>query len=264
MAFDEGKYDVAAAIAGFFKDRKDARDTYLNQPLVQVWDDESGTMVYKRRSEAVGMSSSEKINYNNKFDEYVDNLDDFYYDKQSPDADGNVNYKAIADSDLVTNLKYDGRNVDPEQPEKVMTKADYEQAIGLISQYGENTYGPKDGTGTESIKYDDAQKLNISTNKKELARWNAILDNQDSFVSNGQTITIKKESIINPNTRQPWDLQSKEGRDKFYEYALTMRDSYKEKLTEFGADFTDPLEAYNKSRSINPNNVTKPKPTGNY
>ena len=38
----------------------------------------------------------------------------------------------------------------------------------------------------------------------------------------------------------------------------------KAKLTEFGADFTDPLEAYNKSRGINPNNVTKPKPTGNY
>ena len=264
MAFDEGKYDIATAIAGFFKDRKDARDTYLNQPLVQVWDDESGNMVYKRKSEAIGMSSSEKINYNKKFDEYIDNLDDFYYDKQTPDSDGNVNYKAIADSPFVTDIKFKGRNVGPNQPEKVMTKEDYEQAINLIGQYGENTYGPKDGTGNGLAKYGDDTKLNISTSKKELSRWNAILDNQDSFVSEGRTITIKKESIINPQTRKPWDLKSPEGRDRFYEYALTMRDSYKEKLTEFGADFTDPLKAYNKSRGINPDNITKLKPTGNY
>ena len=147
MAFDEGKYDVAAAIAGFFKDRKDARDTYLNQPLVQVWDDKSGTMVYKRRSEAVGMSSEKKVNYADKLTDAVEILDDTYSELVGD------TYEPIGDSDMFTNVlfKTEGRD---------MTQEEYVQSLGYFEKYAKQKHGAIETYGqTEDSDIGDVKEL---------------------------------------------------------------------------------------------------------
>ena len=85
-------------------------------------------MVYKRRSEAIGMSSEKKVNYADKLTDAVEILDDTYSEMVGD------NYEPIGDSDMFTNVlfKTEGRD---------MTQEEYVQSLGYFEKYAKQKHG---------------------------------------------------------------------------------------------------------------------------
>lgn len=159
------KYDAAALIAEFFKDRKSARQDYLNQPLVEVFDEKTGKMVYKRRSEAVGLPSRESVDYQEKLDSYVEQLDDYYAPQV---GDG---YELVEGSDLHLHLA--NKN---EESGGVMTQEDYNQAVGYLDNYIETKYASDDGKMSQREK-----NIHTMVKDKETALLNLNVDSEQIF-----------------------------------------------------------------------------------
>ena len=203
------KYDAAVLIAEFFKDRKSARQQHLDQSLVQVWDEESQSMIWKRKSEAVGSPSQEKVNYANKLDKYVEQLDDYY-------STGKEDYKPIEGSPLYLRLTDLGTDESGNQVQ--MTEDDYKQAIGYIDSYAES----KSSVGKPNEKH-------LSHYKTQYNKFTAMLQGQsyhkDSF-GNVHKFDISKVTDDGGNV-----LADDEQRKS---YLTKKRDFYRTKLEEYG------------------------------
>jgi hypothetical protein len=185
-------------------------------------------MVYKRRSEAVGLSSEEKVNYNDKLLQYADNLDDLYYDRQEPDVDGNINFNSVSDSDFMTNLLSEGRGMGDKSVKKNLSKEDYNQSVSLLDDYMEKQYGPKDGGGTSGS---GSNKDALSVYKQQYRHFQKLSDGVE-YATDGDLIhTFNINNIVDDNGNEFNDPK------KARKWLIEKKDFYQGKLEEYGIDF---------------------------
>ena len=129
---------IANALAQFFDHKKELRDDYLNQPLVQVYDQDQDTMVYKRRSEAVGLPTEKKIDYGKEFGSYLDLMEEAY-----PDA-------KIMEQDFVLGMI-----------DEVDTENDYADATSRLDSYLKGKF-PDKTTSDDDELFNTTNRLYIN------------------------------------------------------------------------------------------------------